>query len=78
MKLLVDPLVETDGPNPLDVARPGSESQSVECVDYLLIGRQLAMVQPRLGEGRRGCNQRQRTSGKEGTSHRGIGHKSLW
>jgi hypothetical protein len=47
VQLLIDPLVETDGPHPSNVARSGAEGQPIQRLDDLLIGGQLANIRAR-------------------------------
>ena len=53
LKLLVDPVVETDGAHFLHVTRPGAEAEPAQSLDDLLVGRQLADIGPRYNGFRR-------------------------
>lgn len=51
MKLLINPFVETDRANLLSIARTSAEREAIERVNYLLVCRELAMVEARLTGG---------------------------
>jgi hypothetical protein len=51
MKLLINPLVETDRANLLNVAGTSAERNAIERVNYLLVRRELAVVEAHLTAG---------------------------
>jgi hypothetical protein len=60
VELQVDPFVEAHRANLLRVAGPGTKSQSVERLDYLLVGGELTMIEP--GTGSLRCDRRSERS----------------
>lgn len=77
MQLLVDPGIQTHGANTLNITGTSAESQPIECMNYLLVGRKLSMIEALLGRyGRYSGNQRERERGYKETSHLelGMGH----